>query len=93
MPLVSTVRIDGHALRDLRTRRGLTRQQLAGKTGRRNSSIRNLETGGGKRASLVFAYQLANALGLTDENDEPDISRIVIAGEVPDEADAEDEAA
>ena len=62
MPQVSTVRIDGRALRGLRTRRGLTVTQLAAKTGRHPQSVRRLETGGEKIASEVFAYQLANAL-------------------------------
>lgn len=62
MPQVSTVRIDGRALRGLRTRRGLTVTQLAAKTGRHPQSVRRLETGGEKLASEVFAYQLANAL-------------------------------
>jgi len=77
MPLVSTVRIKGRELRDLRTRRGLTMVQLAAKVGRHPQSIRRLETGSGKLASEVFANQLANALGadlaeftVTDEEDE-----------------------
>lgn len=81
MPLVSTVRINGSALRDLRTRRGLTVAQLARKTGRRGSSIRNLEVSDGKAASLVFAHQLANALKVdpaefTVPEDEPEASEV-----------------
>lgn len=63
MPPVSTVRIDGPALRDLRTRRGVTISQLAARTGRHPKAIGRLECGKGKRASEVFANQLANALG------------------------------
>lgn len=63
MPLVSTVRINGPALRDLRQRQGLSVVRLAGKIGRHRQSITRLEIGNGKTASVVFAYQLANALG------------------------------
>ena len=77
MPQVSTVRVNGPALRDLRTRRGLSVSQLAKKIGRHQQSVRLLETSAGKTASLVFAYQLANALGVElDElalaDDEPE---------------------
>lgn len=64
MPQTSTVRIKGRVLRDLRTRRGLTVRQLATKIGRHQQSVRVLETSAGKRASLVFANQLAIALGV-----------------------------
>lgn len=60
MPPVSTVRIDGQQLRDLRTRRGLSVQKLAKKIGRARQSVTRLESGG--TASLVFACQLAYAL-------------------------------
>lgn len=63
MPPVSTVRINGPALRGLRTRRGFTVKQLAAKTGRHPKAIGRLECGQGKPASEVFAVQLANALG------------------------------
>lgn len=75
MPQVRTVRIDGERLRDLRTRRGLSAQKLAKKIGRARQSVARLELGG--TASLVFAYQLANALGVepaefTVTEDEPE---------------------
>lgn len=63
MPQTSTIRINGPALRGLRVAQGLTRAQLAAKTGRQTSSIRNLENGDGKAASDVFAVQIARALG------------------------------
>ena len=64
MPPVSTVRVKGGVLRTLRTQRGLTMKQLAARVARHPQSIRRLETGDGKLASEVFAYQLANALGV-----------------------------
>lgn len=62
MPPVSTVRINGSALRALRITRGLEVRQLAAKVGRHPQSVRRLETGRGKLAGKVFAQQLANAL-------------------------------
>lgn len=62
MPQVSTVRVNGTALRGIRTRSGLTVRQLAAKAGRHPQSVRRLETGAGKLCSEVFAHQLANAL-------------------------------
>ena len=47
-------------MRSLRTQRGLSVQKLAKKIGRARQSVARLEGGG--TASLVFAYQLANAL-------------------------------
>lgn len=69
MPPVSTVRINGPVLRDLRTRRGLTIKLLAAKTGRHPKAIGRLECGQGKPASEVFAFQLARALGLDDPSE------------------------
>lgn len=60
MPQVRTVRINGQRLRDLRTQRGLSAGKLARKISRARQSVVRLESGG--TASLVFAYQLANAL-------------------------------
>lgn len=62
MPPVSTVRINGRALRALRISRGLEVRQLAARVGRHPQSVRRLETGHGKLAGQVFAQQLANAL-------------------------------
>lgn len=62
MPPVSTVRINGSALRALRISRGLEVRQLAARVGRHPQSVRRLETGHGKHAGKVFAQQLANAL-------------------------------
>lgn len=70
-------------MRDLRTRRGLSAGKLARKIHRARQSVVRLESGG--TASLVFAYQLANALGLTDENGQPDISPFAVADDEPDE--------
>lgn len=64
MPKVTTVRVNGPVLRGLRTRRGLTVRQLAGKISRHPQSVRYLETGTGKLASEVLAWQIANALGI-----------------------------
>lgn len=85
MPQVRTVRINGQSLRDLRTRRGLSAAKLAKKIGRARQSVVRLECDG--TASLVFAYQLANALGLKDDNGQPDFSAFVLADE--DEAEPE----
>jgi transcriptional regulator with XRE-family HTH domain len=64
MPQVSTFRVNGAALRALRTRRGLSVRQLARITGpgRHPQSIRRLETTADKRIGEVFAFQIANAL-------------------------------
>jgi len=62
MPPVSTVRINGPALRELRTSKGVAIGRLAKKTGRHPKSIGRLEQGDGKPASLVFANQIARAL-------------------------------
>ena len=72
MPQVSTIRINGRALRELREQRGLTVQQLARKIGRHRQSITRLEISNGKPASRVFAYQLVNAL-------ETDLSEITLS--------------
>lgn len=85
MPLVDTVRIDGPALRDLRTRRGLTLPQLASRTGRHPKAIGRLECSNGKPASKVFAVQLALALGEGE-----DFSAFTIPG---DDTESEDTAA
>lgn len=86
MPQVSTVRIDGRALRDLRTRRGLSVRRLAKKIGRHYQSVTRLEIGAGKRASLVFAYQLANAL-------KADLADLTLAEDAPEDAGADGAAA
>lgn len=62
MPQVRTVRVNGEALADLRTRRGLTITKLAKMIGRHRQSVNKLETGRITHASEVFAYQIANAL-------------------------------
>ena len=63
MAKVSIFRVKGDALRDLRTRRGLSLRQLAAMCPPRHAqSIRKLETATGKPVSQVFAYQLAGAL-------------------------------
>ena len=62
MPQTRTVRIDGTALADIRTSRGLTITRLAKMIGRHRQSINKLETGRSTHASGVFAHQLANAL-------------------------------
>lgn len=80
MPQVSTVRINGPALRGIREQRGLSVQQLARKIGRHRQAITRLEISKeGKPASLVFANQLANALStdiaefaLTEDESETD---------------------
>lgn len=65
MPQVSTFRVNGEALRVLRVRRGLSLRQLAVQCPPRHAqSIRKLETATGKPVSEVFAYQIANALGV-----------------------------
>lgn len=85
MPQTRAVRINGPALRSLREQRGLTVPQLAARAGRHPQSVRRLETGDGKYAGVVFAYQLANGLGLTGEDGQPDIRPIVVADGEPDE--------
>jgi transcriptional regulator with XRE-family HTH domain len=64
MPPVSTVRVNGPALRAIRKRRGLTLPQLAGKCGphRHPQGIRKLETEDGKAASEAFVSEIARAL-------------------------------
>ncbi len=63
MPQVSTFRVNGEALRAIRTRRGLSLRRLAAMCPPRHAqSIRKLETATGKPVSEVFAYQIANAL-------------------------------
>lgn len=65
MPIVSTFRVNGERLRALRVRRGLSLRQLAALCPPRHAqSIRKLETATGKPVSEVFAYQIANALGV-----------------------------
>ena len=65
MPLVSTFRINGDALRELRSNRGLSLRQLAAMCPPRHAqSIRKLETATGKPVSRIFASQIANALGV-----------------------------
>lgn len=64
MPQV-TFRVNGDALRALRVHRGLSLRQLAAMCPPRHAqSIRKLETASGKPVSEVFAYQIANALGV-----------------------------
>ena len=65
MPQVSTYRVSGEDLRALRVRRGLSLRRLAAMCPPRHAqSIRKLETATGKPVSEVFAYQIANALGV-----------------------------
>lgn len=71
MAKTTSVRIKGEALRDLRERRGLSVADLARRcgSGRHPQSIRRLETAvppreEPKRASRVFAHQIASALGV-----------------------------
>jgi transcriptional regulator with XRE-family HTH domain len=72
MPLVSTVRVDGQALRELRISRALSLRQLGKLASRHPQAIRKLETSPGKLASDIFAAQLAKALGV-------DVSEFTIA--------------
>lgn len=62
MPPISTYAVNGGALREWRTRRGLTLRQLGARTGRHPQGIRKLETEDGKRVGRVFAWQIARAL-------------------------------
>ena len=64
MPPISTYAANGGALREWRTRRGLTLRQLGAKTGRHPQGIRKLETEDGKRIGRVYSWQLAKALGV-----------------------------
>ena len=74
MAKTSTFRVRGTALRELRTRRGLSLRQLAAMCPPRHAqSIRKLETATGKPVSRVFAYQIANALAV-DVSDFTDAS-------------------
>lgn len=88
MPKVSTVPVSGGTLRTLRLDSGMTVPQLAKKTGRHPQSVRRLETSKDKRASLVFACQLAKALGV-------DVTALIagLRADDTDDAEAEDEAA
>lgn len=64
MPQVKTVTPDGDAIMARRREVGLTRAQLAAKMRRSESAVRNIENGGKSIASLVFARQIARALGV-----------------------------
>jgi transcriptional regulator with XRE-family HTH domain len=65
MAKVSTFRVSGDDLRTLRVQRGLSLRRLAALCPPRHAqSIRKLETATGKPVSEVFAYQIANALGV-----------------------------
>jgi transcriptional regulator with XRE-family HTH domain len=68
MPQVEKRLVDSDAIKARRLRLGLSRAQLAEKTGRSRETIRNLERGAQKYASLLLLNQLANALdGTPDE--------------------------
>lgn len=62
MPQVRTVRINGEALRALRTSRGLSAAKLARMIGRHYKTVSRLEWDETKLASEVLACQLAIAL-------------------------------
>ena len=69
MPPVSTYRVNGPALREIREDRGLTLRQLAQKLGtdryRHPQGIRKYETEpGGKAISRDYARQIARALSV-----------------------------
>jgi transcriptional regulator with XRE-family HTH domain len=65
MAKVSTFRVNGEDLRALRVQQGLSLRRLAALCPPRHAqSIRKLETATGKPVSEVFAYQIANALGV-----------------------------
>ena len=57
---------DGSKIRRLRVTRGITGKQLAAQIGRHPGTIRLTETYS-RPISEVFAYQLANALGVPVE--------------------------
>lgn len=62
MPRIQTVHPNGEAIRELRTRQGLSARQLAAKIGRHEKSITKLECNPDALASRVFIHQIANAL-------------------------------
>lgn len=62
MPQPRSVRVNGDVLADIRARQGLTISRLARMIGRHRQSINKLETGRSTHASIVFAWQIANAL-------------------------------
>lgn len=75
MPLMRTIPYNAEKIRDLRERAGLSREQLAERTGHHPASLRNIE-GNRKNASAVSLARIAGALGvdldditLTDETD------------------------
>jgi transcriptional regulator with XRE-family HTH domain len=77
MPLMRTIPYDAEKIRDLRERAGLSREQLAERTGHHPASLRNIE-GNRKNASAVALARIAIALGvdldeitLTDDADVP----------------------
>lgn len=76
MPLMRTIPYNAEKIRDLRERAGLSREQLAERTGHHPASLRNIE-GNRKNASAVSLARIAGALGvdldditLTDETDD-----------------------
>jgi transcriptional regulator with XRE-family HTH domain len=76
MPLMRTIPYNAEKIRDLRERAGLSREQLAERTGHHPASLRNIE-GNRKNASAVSLARIACALGvdldditLTDETDD-----------------------
>lgn len=76
MPLMRTIPYNAEKIRDLRERAGLSREQLAERTGHHPASLRNIE-GNRKNASAVSLARIAVALGvdldditLTDDTDD-----------------------
>jgi transcriptional regulator with XRE-family HTH domain len=76
MPLMRTIPYNAEKIRDLRERAGLSREQLAERTGHHPASLRNIE-GNRKNASAVSLARIAGALGvdldditLTEEADD-----------------------
>ena len=64
MPRIQTVHPNGEAIRDERTRQGLSARKLAAMIGRHEKSITKLECNPDALASRVFIYQIANALNV-----------------------------
>lgn len=63
MPEMRTLPYDAKKIRDLRERAGLSRKQLAARTGHHPASLRNIE-GNRKNASAVTLARIALALGV-----------------------------
>jgi transcriptional regulator with XRE-family HTH domain len=71
MPPTRTVPYDGNKIRELRTRKGLSIDELAEAIGRHPESIRNLERGN-KNASEVMLTWIAKAVDATLDDLAPD---------------------